>query len=193
MARDQAGGVPARQGGAADGDAHATGRHPQAPHRVVPVSGSQGVQAGDHNRQVNNYFFLGGKPGARQAGGAADRLLADGAGGVPVPPDLVGRDAEVSALAAAWLVVPPEPVAVLGAPGIGKSAVCLAALHDARVRDAFGPRRRFVRCDGATHIASAVLGRLGARQHAVKPASGPLTGRSRPVRRDAARQLSGWR
>jgi tetratricopeptide (TPR) repeat protein len=127
----------------------------------MPVPGAQGVQAGDHNRQVNNYFFLGGKPGARQAAGAADRLLADGAAGVPVPPDLVGRDAEVSTLAAAWLAVPPEPVAVLGAPGIGKSAVCLAALHDARVREAFGPRRWFVRCDGAGS-ADAVLAGIAA-------------------------------
>jgi hypothetical protein len=61
----------------------------------------------------------------------------------------------------AWLAVPPEPVAVLGAPGIGKSAVCLAALHDARVRDRFGPRRWFVRCDGAGS-ADAVLARIAA-------------------------------
>src|SRR5580693_2617391 len=37
---------------------------------------------------------------------------------LPARPDLVGRDAEVAALVGAWLAVPPEPVAVLGAPGI---------------------------------------------------------------------------
>ncbi len=91
----------------------------------------------------------------------ADRALAGDAGGLPAPPDLVGRDGEVSSLVTAWLAVPPEPVAVLGAPGIGKSAVCLAALHDARVRDRFGPRRWFVRCDG-TGSADALLARIAA-------------------------------
>jgi Domain of unknown function (DUF4062) len=51
---------------------------------------------------------------------------------LPARPDLVGREAEVSALVAAWLATPPEPVAVLGAPGTGKSTICLAALHDER-------------------------------------------------------------
>jgi hypothetical protein len=59
---------------------------------------------------------------------------------------------------AAWLAVPPEPVAVLGAPGIGKSAVCLAALHEGRVRDRFGPRRWFVRCDGAGSAEALLAG-----------------------------------
>ena len=89
------------------------------------------------------------------------KARASSAGGLPVPPDLVGRDGEVGALVAAWLAVPPEPVAVLGAPGIGKTAVCLAALHDARVRDRFGPRRWFVRCDGAGS-ADAVLAGIAA-------------------------------
>ncbi len=73
---------------------------------------------------------------------------------------LVGRDAEVGSLVAAWLMTPPEPVALLGAPGIGKSAVCLAALHDDRVRERFGSRRWFVRCDG-TASAKALLSLLG--------------------------------
>ncbi len=80
----------------------------------------------------------------------AERAAAAGrAGRLPAPPDLVGRDAEVSALVQAWLATPPEPVAVLGAPGIGKSAICLAALHDQQARERFGGRRWFVRCDGA--------------------------------------------
>jgi tetratricopeptide (TPR) repeat protein len=123
----------------------------------------------------------------RECGPAgAEKALAGDAGGLPAPPDLVGRDGEVSALVAAWLAVPPEPVAVLGAPGIGKSAVCLAALHDARVRDRFGPRRWFVRCDGAGSadavlagiaaeagvIAEGAAGRLADRVYAVL-AKGP--------------------
>jgi tetratricopeptide (TPR) repeat protein len=96
----------------------------------------------------------------------ADRALVGDAGGLPAPSDLVGRDGEVGSLVTAWLAVPPEPVAVLGAPGIGKSAVCLGALHDARVRDRFGPRRWFVRCDG-TGSADALLARIAAEVGAI--------------------------
>ena len=91
----------------------------------------------------------------------AATVPAEGAGGLPAAPDLVGREGEVGSLAAGWLAVPPEPVAVLGAPGIGKSTICLAALHDARVAERFGARRWFVRCDGA-QSAQDVLSGLAA-------------------------------
>ncbi len=81
--------------------------------------------------------------------------------GLPPRPDLVGREAEVGALVAAWLAMPPEPVAVLGAPGIGKTTVCLAALHDDRVAGRFAGRRWFIRCDGASS-AEALLSGLAA-------------------------------
>ena len=83
------------------------------------------------------------------------------AAGLPPRPDLVGREDEVAALVAAWLSVPPRPVAVLGAPGVGKSAVLLAALHDGRAGERFGHRRWFVRCDGALS-ADALLSGLAA-------------------------------
>ncbi|HEY1346660.1 MAG TPA: tetratricopeptide repeat protein [Streptosporangiaceae bacterium] len=78
--------------------------------------------------------------------------------GLPVRPDLVGRDGEVAALVQAWLATPPEPVAVLGAPGIGKSTICLAALHDGKVAERFAERRWFIRCDGATSAAALLSG-----------------------------------
>jgi tetratricopeptide (TPR) repeat protein len=97
-------------------------------------------------------------------------VLAPRAGQVarlPARPALVGRTAEVDALVGAWLATPPEPVAVQGAPGIGKSTVCLAALHDERVREHFRGRRWFVRCDGARSadalwsVLAAGLGVIG--------------------------------
>jgi tetratricopeptide (TPR) repeat protein len=104
-------------------------------------------------------------------------LTAGHAAGLPPRPDPVGRDAEVASLVAAWLSTPPEPVAVLGAPGVGKSTICLAALHDGRVVERFRGRRWFVRCDGANSVAAllsslaAELGVIGGRP------PGSVTGR----------------
>ena len=81
-----------------------------------------------------------------------------GAAGLPARPDVVGRDGEVAAVVAAWLGTRPEPVAVLGAPGIGKSTICLAALHDEAVARRFGDRRWFIRCDGARSAETLLSG-----------------------------------
>ena len=95
------------------------------------------------------------------------------AGGLPAAPELVGRGDEVDALVEAWLASPPQPVAVLGPPGIGKSAVCLAALHDERIYERFGERRWFVRCDGATS-AEALLSGLAADLGVIRHGPGSL-------------------
>lgn len=79
-------------------------------------------------------------------------------GELPTRPGLVGREAEVASLVEAWLEGEPPPVAVLGAPGIGKSAICLAALHHERTQERFGARRWFVRCDGARSAAALLSG-----------------------------------
>ena len=77
----------------------------------------------------------------------------------PKPARCIGRDHEVEALVGALLA--GEPTLVIGAAGIGKSTVCLQALHDARIVGRFGVRRYFVRLDGAA-TTEDMLASIGA-------------------------------
>jgi tetratricopeptide (TPR) repeat protein len=120
--------------------------------------------------------FLRSLPSAgRRAGSKPGAGGPVAAAGLPAAPVCVGRDELVAEVAAAMLADPPEPVAVLGAPGIGKSTVCLTALHNAGVAARFGARRWFVRCDGAADAAvllSGIAAELGLAGEV--PAGGPL-------------------
>jgi tetratricopeptide (TPR) repeat protein len=68
----------------------------------------------------------------------------------PPPAWCFGRDAIVSHLVQALCAKQPVPTLVLGPPGVGKSTVCLAAVHHRRVAARFGERRWFVRCNAAS-------------------------------------------
>jgi hypothetical protein len=70
MADEQSGEVPVCQDMAAGADAYAAGHDLHAHPMKFLVSGAQGVQAGAHNTQVNNYFISEG-PAAKRAAGAA--------------------------------------------------------------------------------------------------------------------------
>jgi len=92
-----------------------------------------------------------------ESGLASAPWTTDTTARLPGPRVLCGRKADVDSLVEAWLATPPEPVVLLGGPGIGKTAVCLAALHDRRIQERFGARRWFVPCDGAFSARALLL------------------------------------